>query len=63
MVGPIPLFESLHGSSRTEEIMHAFKLLVSACLLLSVVGCAYYGPGPGYRYHHDYYGHQWYGYR
>jgi len=61
-VGPVLLIEGLHGP-RTEETMRAFKLLISACLLLSVIGCAYYGPGPGYRYHHDYYGRHWDGYR
>ena len=61
-VAPVLLIEGRHGP-RTEETMRAFKLLISACLLLSVVGCAYYGPGPGYRYHHDYYGRHWDGYR
>jgi hypothetical protein len=35
-----------------EAIMRSLKMIIAACLLLSMAGCtAYYGPG------HPYYGH------
>ena len=35
--------------------MRNLKLIIAACLLLSMAGCAYYGPG-----HPNYYGHPTY---
>jgi hypothetical protein len=46
--------------------MRYLKMIIGACLLISVAGCAYYAPGYDYPHRHYYhYGHPgyWYGYR
>ncbi len=37
--------------------MRTLKILVGVGLLISMAGCAYYGPPPGYGYRTHYWGH------
>jgi hypothetical protein len=50
---PYSLQELLCGARSLEATMRILKLIVGACLLLSLAGCAaYYEPGYGRPYHH-----------
>jgi hypothetical protein len=48
---PYSLQELLFGARSLEATMRILKVIVGACLLLSMAGCTYYRPGYERPYH------------